>query len=175
MISGTKIFLVGMPGSGKSTLGKSLAKMFELQFIDLDQEIESTIGKSIEEIFVSEGEEAFRIIEKKELERSIHDMPVFLMATGGGTPCFFNNMETIMAIGLVVFLNVPVETLHNRLIEGKGIQERPLLNSVRENSIIDELTAKLKDRLPYYSQAHIVIEGDDISLEEIKEAIKKYY
>jgi len=172
MISGTKIFLIGMPGSGKSTLGKSLADLLGLEFVDLDHEIEKSCASTIGEIFGAKGEEAFRELEKKQLMKSIHQLPAFLMATGGGTPCFFDNMELMTSSGLVVFLNLPVEVLAHRL-NNKGLEQRPLLNILKEDSLVDELMAKLKARLPFYNQAHIVIDGETTP-SEIKKRIEEF-
>lgn len=175
MILRTKIFLIGMPGSGKSTLGKGLASKFELDFIDLDNEIEKTQSSSVKEIFSSQGENKFRSLEKEQLEKSLYEFPAFVMATGGGTPCFFDNLELMKASGLVVFLEVSPETLNNRLTSSKGIQNRPLLNTVKEGIVLDELKRKIVDRLPYYSQADIIIMSDEISVLEILDAIEKHH
>lgn len=170
----TNIFLIGMPGSGKSTLGRLLAEKLKLQFIDLDQEIEHKVKRSIPEIFSTEGEEAFRAIEKEELGRSISNKKAFLMATGGGAPCFFENIKTMKLNGLVVWLDVSVTTLTKRL-KGKGVQNRPLLNAIKEDSIMEELTTKIKNRLSYYSQADIVIKNDAATAAKIEEAIRGYH
>ena len=175
MIQGSKIFLVGMPGSGKSTLGIELASNLGLEFLDLDNEIEKYHGSNIKEIFTNEGEDNFRSLDKLQLEKSLYEFPAFVMATGGGTPCFFDNLELMKASGLVVFLEVPSETLNYRLTKGEGIQNRPLLNTVKEGTVLDELKKKLMIRRPYYLKAHITIEGDEISVSEILEALEKHH
>lgn len=173
MISGSKIFLVGMPGSGKSTLGKSLAGLLGLEFVDLDHEIEKSCTSTIGDIFAAKGEEVFRKIEQEQLMKSIHQRPAFLMATGGGTPCFFDNMEMMNSVGLVVFLNLPVEVLADRL-NNKGLEQRPLLNTLKEDLLVEELMAKLKSRLPFYNHAHITIDGETTS-SELKKKIEQFY
>ena len=174
MSPGTKIFLVGMPGSGKSTLGKVLADKMRLQFVDLDDELEKVQNTTIKEIFAIDGEDKFRVLEKAQLEQSIRETVAFVMATGGGTPCFFNNMEVMMASGIVVFLDVPPKELSKRLIEGKGICSRPMFKESKENNVSMELEKKWKDRLSDYHQAHIVVKGDQISSVQIQEAVERY-
>ena len=98
-----KIFLVGLPGSGKSTFGKSLAKALKKEFIDLDAEITTSEKKSIPEIFNKEGEEQFRIKEQQNLHLVVENSSQFLLATGGGAPCFFDNMEYMKSNGYVIF------------------------------------------------------------------------
>jgi shikimate kinase len=173
MISGSKIFLVGMPGSGKSTLGSPLAALLGLEFIDLDHEIEINNKSTISELFSAKGEDLFRQFEKEELIKSIHQRPAFLMATGGGTPCFFDNMELMTSTGLVVFLDIPVADLAERL-KTKGLDQRPLLNKFDLDALSDELAAKLKLRMPFYDQAHIVL-GGKTTPSELKKKIDQFY
>lgn len=175
MIQGSKIFFVGMPGSGKSTLGIELASKLGLEFIDLDNEIEKSHGSNIKEIFTNEGEDKFRSLEKLQLEKSLYEFPAFVMATGGGTPCFFDNLELMKSSGLVVFLEVSAETLNYRLTSGMGIQNRPLLNTVKEGTVLNELKKKLIIRKSYYSKAHITIVGDEISVSKILEVLEKHH
>ncbi|TDB64529.1 shikimate kinase [Arundinibacter roseus] len=149
------IFLVGMPSSGKSTLGKKLARRLGYRFVDLDKLIEKDQEKTIPEIFREHGEPYFRDVEKKILydTKPNHWLVV---ATGGGAPCFFDNMEFIKANGVSVFLNIPPAELVERI--GKhGKDDRPLLSGVAE--LEKELTARLHVRLPYYSQAEFTISG----------------
>src|SRR6185503_20434689 len=99
-----KIFLLGLPGSGKTTLGKELSNALRLPFVDLDSEIERLEGKKISEIFAANGEEYFRNLESSELRKRCTSKGEFVMATGGGTPCFFDNMEWINRAGKSIFL-----------------------------------------------------------------------
>src|SRR5215216_5287440 len=106
-----KIYLIGMPGSGKTTLGKQIAEDLGFPFIDLDTEIENREGKSISEIFSHKGEDHFRVLEStllKELSSSSHNV---VIATGGGAPCYFGGMETMNATGLTVFIDVPLDDI----------------------------------------------------------------
>jgi shikimate kinase len=110
-----KIFLIGMPGSGKTTLGKRLAKEMLLPFVDLDKEIERREGKSVQQLFTENGEDYFRQVESKELIEWSASAKSFVMATGGGTPCFYEGIKVINQSGLSIFLDVPLTTLLSRL------------------------------------------------------------
>ena len=110
----TRIFLVGYMGAGKTTLGRALAKATGMQFIDLDCYIEERFRKTIAQIFAEKGEEHFRDLER----RMLHEVGEFedvIISTGGGTPCFFDNIEYMNSQGTTVYLDVPVERLHIRL------------------------------------------------------------
>jgi len=98
-----KIFLIGMPASAKTTLGEKLAAHLQIPFIDLDDVIVKAAGKSIKEVFEQEGEDHFRELEHDALHQSINAHPGFIMATGGGTPCFFDNMKVMKKAGTVYF------------------------------------------------------------------------
>jgi len=154
-----KIYLIGMPGSGKSTLGKRLAEELELPFVDLDSEIENHEHRSVQQIFAERGEDHFRQVESQLLREWAGAEKSFVMATGGGAPCFLQGIEVINQTGLSVFLDVPVRELLRRVARDKN---RPLLQA-------DELSdkeARLKTlhagRLKYYQQAHVVIDRPDV-------------
>ena len=151
-----KIFLIGMPGSGKTTLGRELASHLMVDFVDLDAEIEKSEQKSIAEIFSQHGEAHFRLIEARLLREWAASTTRFVMATGGGAPCFHQGMEVINQYGLSIFLDCPVQSLIERV---RANQERPLLFA----SDVEELTKKLDrirgERLDCYRQARIVVEN----------------
>jgi shikimate kinase len=121
-----RIYLIGYMGSGKSTVGKGLAKKLNLQFIDLDNYIEERNFKTIPEIFASVGEVGFRKIEQHAL-KEIAEFENVVVATGGGAPCFFDNMELIKRTGVSVYLNGTPRILAERLLNSKT--ERPLMKS----------------------------------------------
>lgn len=149
-----KIFLVGMPGSGKTTLGKQLATQLMVDFVDLDEEIEKAERKTISEIFKQQGEEYFRALEARLLREWAGSNRAFIMATGGGAPCFFNGMEAINESGISVFLDVPVATLVDRV---KKNTERPLLVNADDNQLREKLTGMRNSRLTCYRKAQITI------------------
>jgi shikimate kinase len=155
-----KIFLVGMPGSGKTTLGRQLAKAIQVPFIDLDKEIEKSEQKLIPEIFKEHGEAHFREVESRMLRQHASSNEKFVLATGGGAPCFHDGIKVINQNGVSVFLNIPVHEILRRI----GLQEgRPLLGSPdlveREQRLNDLFDA----RLQFYQQAHISIENPTVS------------
>lgn len=162
-----KIFLIGMPGSGKTTLGKALAGHLMVDFIDLDVEIENSEQKSIPEIFNQQGEDHFRMVESRLLQEWASGTRSFIMATGGGAPCFFKGMETINKSGLSIFLDVPISALIERV---KMNQERPLLQSMDEFALKEKLESLRDQRLTCYQQAALIVENH--SLESVLKKIK---
>ena len=158
-----KVFLIGYMASGKSTLGKTLAKALALPFIDLDVEIERTEGTSISEIVDSKGELHFRKIESGVLNELLEQNDTGVFALGGGTPVFYNHMELLNTEGETIFLDVPVGELARRL---EGDIKRPLIQNKED---VAEFVAKhMFERRPYYSQAKHRIAGPSISVEELK-------
>lgn len=150
------IFLVGMPASGKSTVGKSLAEQLGFEFIDLDKIIINKEDMPITEIFEVKGEAYFREKEKKYLNEVIESREKFLLATGGGAPCYFDNMEKMNQAGITIFINVSVDDLFKKL-SVKGTNKRPLLKGLDTDRLYFELSNKLKYRKKFYSQAIITV------------------
>jgi len=154
-----KIYLVGMPGSGKTTLGKKLAEKLILPFVDLDVEIENREGKTITNIFAQQGEDYFRLVESTLLREWAASSQSFVMATGGGAPCFHNGMNVINESGLSVFLDLDIVALVKRL---KSANDRPLLGTDLTEK--EEKLRKLRAaRLACYSQAKIKVQNPDIN------------
>jgi shikimate kinase len=151
-----KLFLIGMPGSGKSTLGKQLAEKLSLAFVDLDVEIERSQGLAVSEIFEKLGEDHFRVIEARTLTAISGGAHSFVMATGGGAPCFYGGIETMNANGLTIFLDVPISELVRRLASKK---DRPLLVSENTDDLIKRLEAIREKRYPVYAKASIAIKN----------------
>jgi shikimate kinase len=154
-----KIFLIGMPGSGKTTLGKRLAKEMLMPFVDLDKEIEKREGKSVQQVFAESGED-YRQVESKELTEWAASSKSFVMATGGGTPCFYEGIKVINQSGLSIFLDVPLSTLLSRL-ERKT--DRPLLNAGDVEEKKERLSSLLAKRTQYYQQANITVKNADLA------------
>src|SRR5688500_17644052 len=149
-----KIFLIGMPGSGKTTLGRELASHLMVDFVDLDVEIEKAEQKSISEIFRQAGEEYFRLLEARLLREWAANTVPFVMATGGGAPCFHKGMETINEHGVSIFLDLPVPVLMERVRKN---QERPLLLTSDEKDLKEKLERMRAQRLDCYRRAKIIL------------------
>lgn len=165
-----KIFLIGYMCSGKTTLGKQIAEKLNIPFIDLDREIEGHSGKTITSIFQTDGEDTFRQIEKSELSRLIKTSNDFVIATGGGTPCYFNNMDVMKKNALVIYLNVAVKELVRRNLESP--ETRPLLRGMNELEMLSFINDHLTSRLPYYKKANLTLKENDLDLDKIIQDIK---
>ena len=152
-----KYFLLGMPSSGKSTVGKLLAAQLGVKFIDLDKVIVNKTGMNIPDIFEQKGEDHFRELERKYLNEIIGAEENFVLATGGGAPCFFDNMEVMNKAGVTIFLDLPIKDLYEKLSK-KGTRKRPLLKDFSENALYEELMKKYMERKPYYEKARIKVE-----------------
>ena len=147
------IFLMGMPGCGKSTWGKKLAQKINFRFLDLDEFIELKTGLSIAELFSDKGEVFFREIETTYLNEIIASEKNLVVSLGGGTPCFNNNLKTIKANGKTIFLDAPVKLLADRIINAVTI--RPMFKNLGREEIIDKLEDLFLKRYPYYKEADI--------------------
>lgn len=157
-----KIFLVGMPGSGKTTLGKQVARLLDMQFIDLDTEIEHLARTTISEIFQQHGEVYFREMERDTLDKIIHEHESFVMATGGGAPCFHNNMKAMNEAGLSIFIDIPSHEIISRMSK-KGMADRPLFQGMDAQNMVEAFDKKFSSRIPFYKQAKIEISGDYVT------------
>ncbi len=156
-------------GSGKSTVGKGLAKALNLDFIDLDNYIESRNHRTIPTIFEQDGEDGFRKLEQKALHE-VSEFENIIIATGGGAPCFFDNMELIKKTGKSLYLNGTPRILAERLRRSKT--ERPLIKGKSEKELISFIHETLEKRSKWYKQADVVFDFDhDISIEETKHAL----
>lgn len=170
-----KIFLVGYMGSGKSTVGKKLAHRMSLPYFDLDQEIEKAEGLSVSDIFARGGEAAFRGIESKILKNIIHTQDAFVLSTGGGTPCFYDNMEVMKATGLTVYLQLDVKSLAFRL--GNAQEQRPMLAGLYGESLEKFIRQHLEERSAFYEEAHIKVHAlamNAIKLESLQKQLENY-
>ena len=162
------IFLIGFMASGKSSIGRKLSKIMETSFIDLDSEIEKEIGMSISDIFLKKGENFFRKIET-DLLKKIDFKDEDIVASGGGTPCFFDNHYFMKSIGCTIYLKVGIDELLKRI---KLDNDRPLLNNNKLN-LRDYLTGELLKREPYYQMSNYIIDSDNISVNQVHELIQK--
>ena len=164
------IYLIGLPGSGKSTLGRILAHKLNFAYFDMDEEICSKEQKSIEDIFAVKGENYFRELEHSILQKTFK-LKNTIVSTGGGAPCFFDNMDQMKKHGLTLYIKPSIDELTNRLL-GQGRENRPLLKGKNTKQLKDFLEARLKERAPYYDQAKIVFSKDTLSPEDIYEKLK---
>lgn len=166
-----RIYLIGYMGSGKSTIGKGLAKVFGLQFIDMDTYIEKRNFKTIPELFATIGEEGFRKAEQKALHE-VSEFENVVIATGGGAPCFFDNMEVIKRTGKSVYLNGTPRILAERLLQSKT--ERPLIKGKSEEELTAFIDETLSKREAWYKKADVVLDFDhDLSIDEIIETLNE--
>lgn len=166
-----RIFLIGYMGAGKTTLGKAYARKYGLSFVDLDWYIEERYHKSVSEMFAERGESGFREIERNML----HEVGAFedvIISTGGGTPCFFDNMEFMNSIGTTVFLDVHPDVLFRRLRVATA--SRPILQGKTDDELRLFIVEKLTERLSVYEQAHCRFNADRLeSRWQIDESVEK--
>ena len=162
------IFLVGFMGSGKSTVGKGLARRLGYSFIDMDARIEGEHGLSINEIFEKLGEKAFREMENKLLKEMV-SLKDAVISTGGGLPCTGNNMDLINRKGVSIYLRMDPAALLNRLSRGKS--RRPLIRHLSREELETFIYEKLKEREPVYLKAHHIVDGLDVELDELAEIL----
>ena len=163
-------FLIGMPGCGKSTLGKELSKALNMPYIDLDEWIESREGITIPQIFEKFGQDYFRNRETDALKWMIANHKGALVSTGGGAPCFHDNMSLMNDNGTSIFINVSLEELFKRLKLGK--QNRPLVQGLSDSELFEKIEKMLSDRLPFYSLGTVKVEGDNLSIEDVLKALE---
>lgn len=147
-----RIFLIGYMGAGKTTLGKVLAQRMNLSYIDTDHFIENRYRQKVSEIFASGGEARFRDIEHRVLQE-ISEFEDIVVSTGGGLPCFNDNMAMMNQAGTTVFLDVSVEELAARLEISKNV--RPILKDRSGDELIAFIKENLDKRRPFYEQAEI--------------------
>ncbi|WP_290791182.1 shikimate kinase [Flavihumibacter sp. UBA7668] len=164
-----KIYLIGFMGSGKSHWGRQLSACMNIPFFDLDDVIVLREGKPITEIFSEQGEEYFRLLEKDTLMNLTNSHEAFVLSCGGGTPCFFGNIDYMKEHGKVIWLNTATAVLIERLLKEK--KHRPLLSDIPDEDMKSFIIKKLHDRKMYYEQAHLSLHEEELSLEQIKEAI----
>ena len=170
-----RVILVGFMGSGKSSLGRSLSKDLDMPFFDLDDVIVAEQGTNIPTIFAKHGETYFREIESKYLKKYIEKYPKLILATGGGTACFNDNMALMKEAGFTIYLNASPEILHYRLSKSKHI--RPLIQGMHGDKLLDFISSKLVEREVFYKQAdkEVILSNDKAeNLENVQALIDEY-
>ena len=165
-----RLFLIGFMGSGKTHWGTRIAGKLDLPFYDLDAVIVDSEGMNIPEMFAAKGEEYFRYAEKQMLEDLVQKEEHFVLSVGGGTPCFFNNIEFMKKNGKVLWLNTSLEVLNKRLLRDK--YTRPLLNTITEAGLRAYIIRKLSERKMYYEQADIMVHEEAVELESFMGMLK---
>ena len=171
-----RIILIGYMGAGKTTIGKALSKELGIIFYDLDWYIESRMRKSVSEIFAERGEEGFRKIEYNMLHE-VAEFENVIISCGGGTPCFFDNMDYLNQQGQVVYLKASPEVLYKHLQMAKV--ERPLLKGKSKEELLTFIKEQLDKREPFYTKARYTLDVSlmdnydkiKISVEKIKELL----
>jgi len=166
------VFMCGFMGCGKTTQGKKLAKEMGYYFIDLDDYISNQYDQTITDLFKEVGEEEFRKIETKALKECIQDNLKALIAVGGGTPCFGENMDLMTTNGLVVYLKMNAEELYNRLFNAK--QDRPLIKDKANEEMLLYIENLLKIRESFYEKAQIITSGVTVDIESLKNEVLNY-
>jgi shikimate kinase len=156
-------------GCGKSTMGRALSASLNLMFIDLDTFLEERYFKSIPQIFAEEGEESFRRKERKVLEE-VAAFDNVIVATGGGAPCFFDNMELMNNSGFCIFLDVEIDSLVTRLLRAKT--ERPLIKGKSPDELRLFIEGMMQKRRPFYEKARHILKGKDILPEQVLELVR---
>ena len=172
----TRIILIGYMGAGKTTIGKALSKELGITFYDLDWYIESRMRKTVSEIFAERGEEGFRKIEYNMLHE-VAEFEDVIISCGGGTPCFFDNMDYLNQQGLTVYLKAEPEVLYKHLQMAKV--ERPLLKGKSKEELLTFIKEQLDKREPFYTKARYTLDVSlmdnydkiKISVEKIKELL----
>ena len=162
----TRIILIGYMGAGKTTIGKALSKELGIIFYDLDWYIESRMRKTVSEIFAERGEEGFRKIEYNMLHE-VAEFEDVIISCGGGTPCFFDNMDYLNQQGLTVYLKAEPEVLYKHLQMAKV--ERPLLKDKSKEELLTFIKEQLEKREPFYTKARYTL---DVSLMDNYDKIK---
>lgn len=164
-----RIFLIGFMGCGKTTIGRTLASALKLTFIDLDTFLEERYFRTIPQIFAEEGEDGFRLKERKVLEE-VSAFDDVIVATGGGAPCFFDNMELMNNSGFCVFLDVDIDSLVSRLIHART--ERPLIKGKSPKELLEFIEGLMEKRRPFYEKARYILKGAEIFPDQLIRLVK---
>jgi len=163
-----RIFLIGFMGCGKTTMGKKVAKTLSCKFIDLDKYIQGKTGESIQQIFKKKEEKYFRDLEKESL-MEVCKKDNLVIATGGGTPCFFDNMQKMLDKGKCIYLKMQVNDLATRLSKEKS--KRPLIENLTKKDLVNFIRKKLAEREVFYSKANHILQAKNISEKDIVKLI----
>jgi shikimate kinase len=159
-----RIYIIGFTSAGKTTFGKQLSKQLNLAFVDLDFAIQNKYGKTVQEIFSEKGEMPLREIESKVLYE-LSSFNNIVLSTGGGAPCFYDNMQLMNQTGISVYLKGSMQFLLSRLKEQKG--ERPLIQLETDEQLKIFVSRLLAKRERYYNMAHIQLDAGNPDIQKI--------
>ena len=165
-----RVFLIGFMASGKSTVGKKLANKIALPFIDLDDYIEEKYNTTIRELMNDSGQAVFREIERDSLNSVIKENKSVIISTGGGTPCYFDNMERMKLSGNTIYIELDIPTIVDRLMHSK--KERPLVLGKTKEELIVYAKDLLEKRDAFYKQAKYIVNGRSLKLKDLVSLIE---
>lgn len=166
-----KVFLIGYMGSGKSKVAEALGKILELPVVHTDELVEKSEGKSISEIFKTSGQEHFRELERNALH-SLSENNNVIVSTGGGLPCYFDNMDYMNAVGVTVYLEANPGLLFHRLSNNRS--GRPLIENLNDVELMEQISGHLAIRSPFYKKAQITINAASVNVKSLSELITNY-
>lgn len=168
----TRILLIGFMAAGKTTLGKALAKELGLQFIDLDHYIEGRYRTTVAQLFAERSEEGFRQIERNMLHE-VAEFEDVIISAGGGTPCFYDNMEYMNAQGVTVYLEASIDVIFTRLKMARI--QRPLVADKSDDELRSYIAEALARRLPYYTRAAHTFCADRLeNMSQVAESVQRF-
>lgn len=165
------LYIIGFMGSGKTTAGKRLASLLGWTFVDLDKKIEEHTGLKVPDIFSRYGEDHFRRVEAEVLRSLVTDSDT-VISTGGGTPCYEDNMEFMLGTGLTIYLKLTPGQLMNRL--SGSSDERPLIKNLTGEKLLNFIGEKLILREKFYEKSELVIDGFDLDISRLKYRVESY-
>ncbi len=168
------VYLIGMPGAGKSFVSRQLQALMGWETVDTDRVIEEREGRGIADIFASEGEPYFRARERELLDELIGAGGDKIISTGGGMPCFGDNMGRMNETGLTVFLDFPLQLLAERIATSRHNDRRPHFRGMEVDEIRDQLAIMLGDRRAFYGQAKLRYRDAPVAVEVLAEDIKSF-
>lgn len=166
-----RIFLIGYMGSGKSSIGPAVAQDLGMRFVDLDRAIEERFGKDVNTIFAGEGEAHFRELEQQLLHEWL-EQDDYVMATGGGTPCYADNMDRMCDAGVTIYMKMSTEALYERL--KLDLANRPLLQGRADHELFNYIHDTLLEREPYYLDSQYRVKAKDLKAAELAEFIRLF-